>query len=387
MCESKPFRMPPVIHFGANSASKAGTEAKRLNCKKALLVTDTALVKMGIVTPVIDSLRSEGVAVETFDAVVSEPGLSVVAEGLQVLRASSCDLLVGVGGGSPIDAAKAISIMATNPGQFGDYKGFDGFLSPGLPVIAVPTTAGTGSEATMNAVITDTEQSIKMSIASPFLMPKAALVDPLLTGRMPKSIVASTGLDALTHAIEAYVSGKAQPMTDVMALSAIELLTEFLPRAWFNPQDLDARTKTLLGSLQAGIAFTNASIGLVHGMARPLGVFFHLPHGLSNACLLGVVMEFCLQGNPDRYARIASAMGDNTTNLSPLEAAQEGAKRVKELVRKLKVPTLSGLGVELKRLQQVALEMASDAIGSGAAANSPRVAKPEEIVSLYMEAY
>jgi alcohol dehydrogenase len=379
--------MPPIIHFGTNAASKAGTEAKRLNCKKALLVTDAVLVKMGMVSSVIDSLSSEGIEFEMFDAVASEPTLSLVDEGLQTLRERNCDLLVGVGGGSPIDTAKAISIMATNPGQFTDYKGFDRFPFSGLPVIAVPTTAGTGSEATMNAVITDTEQNIKMSIASPYLIPKAALVDPLLTAGLPKSLVASTGLDALTHAIEAYVSPKAQPMTNTLALSAIELLSKFLPRAWSNPQDLEARTKTLFGSLQAGIAFTNSSIGLVHGMARPLGIYFHLSHGLTNACLLGVVMEFCLQGNPDLYATIARAMGVNTSNLSPLKAAEAGTEKVKELVRKLEVPTLSGLGVDVPRLQEYALEMADDAISTGAAANSPRIAKPEEIVKLYMEAY
>ena len=181
-------------------------------------------------------------------------------------------------------------------------------------------------------------------------MPRIALVDPLLTMSMPKELTAATGLDALTHAIEAYVSVKAQPMTDLMAISAMELLAEFLPRAWSNPEDFEARTMTLLGALQAGIAFSNASTGLVHGMARPLGAHFHVPHGLSNAALLAVVMEFCLQSNPERYARIARAIGVDTTGLSPLEAAQAGTKKVKELVVALELPTLKGLGLRRRSL-------------------------------------
>ena len=204
---------------------------------------------------------------------------------------------------------------------------------------------------------------------------------------MPKRLTAGTGVDALTHAIEAYVSVKAQPMSDMMALSAIELLAGFLPRAWSDPDDLEARTYTLLGALQAGSAFANASVGLVHGMARPVGAFFHVPHGLSNAALLATIMEFCLAGNPERYARIAGAIGVDTAGLTPMEAARAGAGRVKELVSSLGIPSLSGLGVEKEKLQLNARDMAEDAILSGAAANSPRVATPDEIVNLYMAAY
>jgi alcohol dehydrogenase class IV len=387
MFESRLFLMPAVIHFGSNSASKAGSEAKRINSHKALVVTDSALLQARIIQPVLDSLLASDINVAVYDHVVTEPTLTNVEEGLRILRTEKCDVTVAVGGGSCLDTAKAISVMSTNPGSFGDYRGFDRFPSPGLPLIAVPTTAGTGSEATAFSVITDTERNIKMSIGSPFLMPRIALVDPLLTLDMPKKLTAATGLDALTHAIEAYVSVKAQPMTDLMALSAMGLLAEFLPRAWSNPEDLEARTMTLLGALQAGIAFSNASVGLVHGMARPLGAFFHVPHGLSNAALLGGVMEFCLHGNPGRYARIARAIGLDTTHLSLLGAAQAGTKKVKELVFELGVPTLRGLGVDREKLKQTAREMAEDAIASGAAGNSPRVAKPEEIVDLYLAAY
>lgn len=387
MFESKVFHMPSVIHFGLNATAKAGEEAKRLNCTKALIVTDTALVKIGLIDSVIESLQAEGLAIEIFDKVVTEPTISFVNEGLKHLQDQKCDILVAIGGGSPIDTAKAISVMATNTGQFSDYRGADKFLFPGLPLIAVPTTAGTGSEATLNAVITDNTKNIKMSIASRFLLPKVALVDPLLTKAMPQKIIASTGLDALTHAIEAFVSPKAQPMTDTMALSAIEQIALFLPRAWTNPQDVESRTNMLFGSLQAGIAFSNASVGLVHGMARPLGAYFNIPHGLSNACLLATVMEFCLEYNPERYAKIALAMGVENYNFSLLEIAQEGVKKVKELVHKLEIPTLSDLGLNKKMIEEVGMLMASDAINSGAASNSPRIAKQEEIVNLYLNLF
>ncbi len=386
MSEARRFQMPAVIHFGTNAAAQAGPEAKRLG-SKALVVTDAALLRTGTAKPVLDSLAGSGIGVTVYDGVVTEPTLHNVDEGLNLVRQHKCDLVIGVGGGSCIDTAKAVSIMSANPGSFGDYRGFDKFPSPGLPIMAVPTTAGTGSEATFQSVITDTEHNIKMSNGSRFLMPQVAIVDPLLTVGMPKRLTAGTGLDALTHAIEAYVSVKAQPMSDLMALSAIELLAENLPRAWAKPDDLEARTKTLQGAFLAGSAFANASVGLVHGMARPVGAFFHVPHGLSNATLLAVVMEFCLSGNPERYARIARAMGVNTAGLTPMEAAQAGTGRVRELVAQLEVPGLNGLGVDKQKLNQSAREMADDAIGSGAAANSPRVASAEEIVGLYMAAY
>jgi len=385
--ESRIYLMPPVIHFGCNASAMAGREALRLKAQRALVVTDAALLKAGTPVPVLDSLKASGIDVCVYDQVITEPTLVNLEEGLALVRREKCDVIIGVGGGSCIDTAKAISIMSANPGRFGDYRGFDRFPSPGLPIMAVPTTAGTGSEATCQSVITDTACNVKMSIGSPHMMPKVALADPLLTMGMPKRLTAGTGVDALTHAIEAYVSPKAQPMSDMMALSAIELLAAFLPRAWSDPENLEARTYTLLGALQAGSAFANASVGLVHGMARPVGAFFHVPHGLSNAALLATIMEFCLEGSPERYSRIAGALGVATAGVSAMEAARAGAAKVKELVSSLEIPSLGGLGVEKEKLQMNAREMAEDAVQSGAAANSPRVATPGEIVDLYMAAY
>jgi alcohol dehydrogenase class IV len=300
MISSRVFRVPPTIHFGVNASAEAGAEVKRLGASKALLMTDKILMSAGVIQPVIDALNEAGVGVEIFDGVDAEPTLSHVQQGLDLFRKKGCDILIAAGGGSPIDAAKAVSVMSTNPGKIQDYMGLGKIPTPGVPLIAAPTTAGTGSETTVYTIITDTEKNVKMLIGSPFLMPAAALVDPLLTLKMPRGITAATGLDALIHAIEAYVSVKAQPMSDVMCLSAIGLLSEYLPQAWANPDNVEARTKTMLGAMQAGVAFSNSSVALVHGMSRPIGANFHVAHGISNAALLGVVMEFSLLGAPRR---------------------------------------------------------------------------------------
>ena len=384
---SRVFQMPSVIHFGNNAAAQTGPEAKRMGAKKVLLVTDAILMQAGTVKPVLESLSAAGVEAVIFDKVASEPVLAFIDEGLKLLRKKKCEVIVAVGGGSSIDTAKALAVMATNPGKIQDYMGLGKIGQPGLPLIAVPTTAGTGSEVTIFTIITDTTRDVKMLIGSPYMMPCIALVDPRMTLGMPRGLTAATGLDALTHAIEAYVSLKAQPLSDIMALSAIELLSEFLPQAWANPNNLHARTQTLLGAMQAGIAFTNASVALVHGMSRPVGAYFHVPHGLSNAALLGVVMEFSLMGNPDRYARIAEAMGIDTTGLLPMEAAEEGTLLVKKLIADIEIPSLEKLGVEKKKLDKVVEQMAKDAIASGSPGNNPRIATPQEIVELYYEAF
>jgi alcohol dehydrogenase class IV len=386
MIASRPFRVPPTIHFGQNASAEAGPEAKRLGATKALIVTDKVLMREGITQPIIDSLEKAGVGVYIYDGVDAEPTLAHVQQGMELFRQKGCDLLVAAGGGSPIDAAKAVSVMCTNPGKIQDYIGLGKITKPGVPLLAVPTTAGTGSEATVFTIITDTEKNVKMLIGSPVVMPTVAIVDPLLTLKMPRTITAATGLDALIHAIEAYVSVKAQPMSDVFCLSAIRLLSEFLPQAWANPDNVEARSQTMLGALQAGIGFSNASVALVHGMSRPIGANFHVAHGISNAALLGVVMEFSLMGAPRRYADIAAAMGVCVDGLPPIGAARRGAEAVQALVKQLEVPGLTALGVSREKLEPLVSKMADDAIASGSPGNNPRRATKEEIINLYYAA-
>lgn len=387
MQTSRLFQSPPVVHFGCSAADQAGPEAARFSARKCLVVTDRNLLGLGNVESVLTSLRQAGIPVAIYDGVNAEPTLDHVAQGLGILRQEACDLVIAVGGGSPIDAAKAIAVMAGNEGRLQDYQGAGNIPRAGLPVIAVPTTAGTGSEATINTIITDPARNVKMPIGSPYLLPRAALVDPLLTISLPPELTACTGMDALVHATEAYVSVKAQPMSDVLALSAARLIVENLVAAWDNPADLDARTKVMLGALQAGMAFSNSSIALVHGMSRPIGANFHVPHGLSNCLIFAAVTEFSIPGNPKRYAELARVMGADTQGLSDIEAAGAGLDVIKKLLTRVKIPALKDLGLDQTVFEGKIEQMAKDAIASGSPGNNPRTASVEEIVALYKAAW
>jgi len=383
----KIFRIPPVIITGSGTSEQVGEESGKLGIKKGLIVTDEVLCELGALEGIKQALTQSRVQFAVYNGVSTEPTVEFVQEGLQAYRENQCDFLIAVGGGSPMDTAKAIAVMVTNAGSIEDYQGLGKIPKKGRPIIAIPTTAGTGSEVTPFTIITDTRRNIKMLIGSPFLIPEVAIVDPLLTLTLPQDITVATGIDALTHAIEAYVSLKAQSMSDIFCLSAIRLISRNLRPAWINGQDIEAREKTMLGALQAGIAFGNSSVALVHGMARPVGAYFHVRHGASNAALLGVVTDFSLTGNPARYAHIAEAMGENISGLSDLKAAQLGARAVKSLIKDIRVPSLRELGVDKEQLDKLTPRMAEDAIASGSPANNPRPATKEEIVELYKLAY
>lgn len=386
MAEYRYFRVPPVVIQGVGASEAVGDEIKRRGCTRALVVTDPVMTKTGVVDKIVANLKQYGVDAAVYDQIAAEPTDQFVEAGLKTLKSKKCDVVVALGGGSPIDTAKAIAIMATNKGKIADYMGIGKVPQPGLPIVAIPTTAGTGSEVTLFTIITDTKKDVKMLIGTPHAMPAVAVLDPLLTVSMPRGITAGTGLDALTHAIEAYVSLKAQPMTDHLALRAIEMISGNLRQAWSNPNNLKARTEMLIASCLAGMAFSNASVALVHGMSRPVGAMFHVAHGVSNAALLGVVMDFSLIGNPARYADIAAALGENVEGLTDLEAAEVGVMSVRRLVSDLNVPSLSELGVKKVALDKVVEKMAHDAIASGSPGNNPRIATQAEIIELYYRA-
>ena len=381
------FSVPPVLVFGSGAAAQVGEECRRLGVKRGLIITDEMLLKLGVVDTIKQALKKAEIQFAIYAGIFTEPTVEFVQEGLKSYEENGCDFLLAVGGGSAIDTAKAISIMVTNKGAIEDYQGANKVKEKGAPLIAIPTTAGTGSEVTQFTIITDTKRDVKMLIASPFLIPQQAIVDPLLTLSMPRGLTAATGVDALTHAVEAYVSVKAQPMSDLFALSAIELISGNLRQAWSNGNNREAREKTMLGALQAGIAFSNSSVALVHGMSRPIGAYFHVAHGVSNAALLSVVTEFSLIGNPGRYARIAQAMGENIEELSVKEAADLAAESITSLIEDIEIPSLEELGVEEEKLAELAPQMAEDALASGSPANNPRQATKEEIVELYKLAY
>ena len=386
MMSTYQFKTPSVIVNGPGAAKEVGSFAKGLG-KKALIVTDVALEKIGLLNDIKKSLEMAGISFAIYDKVVIEPTIDVVEEGLKVFKEVHAEFLIAVGGGSPIDAAKGIAALATNPGKMSDFAGANKIPRPGAPLIAIPTTAGTGSEVSQFTIITDTTRDVKMLIASLNIMPRVALVDPLMTLTMPQKITAATGLDALTHAIEAFVSVKAQPITDTLALQAIRFIAGNIRQAWSNGDNVEARTNMMIGALQAGMAFSNSSVALVHGMARPIGAYFHVPHGISNAALLPTVIEFSIPGNPKRYAEIAEAMGEITEGLSVLDAAYLAADAVEGLNVDLKVPTLRELGVEEKKFDSIVEQMAADAIASGSPGNNPRKATQEEIVELYRRAF
>jgi alcohol dehydrogenase class IV len=387
MVSIKSFRIPRILLVGSGSSEQVGEESKKLGTTKALIVTDESMVALGIVDGIQKALSQNHMQYAVYEGVASEPTVDYVQEGLARYREKGCDFLLAVGGGSPIDTAKAISILAANPGSIEDYKGLDKIPNKGAPLVAIPTTAGTGSEVTIFTIITDTKTDVKMLIGSPFILPEVAIVDPLLTLSCPRGLTAAVGIDALTHAIEAYVSVKAQPMSDIFCLSAIGLISGNLRQAWANGNNIDAREKTMMGALQAGIAFSNSSVALVHGMSRPIGAYFHVPHGASNAALLGVVMDFSLIGNSARYAHVAGAMGEDIHGLSDLDAAELASRAVKRLIGDVQVPSLRELGVDKDKLDTLALQMAEDAIASGSPGNNPRQATKEEIIELYHLAY
>jgi alcohol dehydrogenase class IV len=387
MLPTRTFLIPPVLITGSGSSNNVGDEIKKLGVKKGLLVTDKVISKLGLMKGVKKGLTDSSIEFVIYDGITTEPTIDFVNDGLQAYKDNDCEFVLAFGGGSAIDTSKAVAVMVKNKGSIEDYMGLNRIPEEGVPLIAIPTTAGTGSEATAVTIITDTKKDVKMLFVSPFLLPYVSVVDPLLTLSCPRELTAAVGIDAFTHAIEAYVSVKNQPMSDVFSLSAIELIFGNLRQAWANGNNIEAREKIMLGALQAGIAFSNSSVALVHGMSRPIGAYFHVAHGVSNAALLGVVTEFSLMGNPTRYAHIAKIIGENVTGLTDLEAAELANKAIKKLIRDVKIPSLKELGVQRERLDQLAPTMADAAIASGSPGNNPRQATKEEIIELYKLTY
>lgn len=381
------FSIPPTIITGAGASEKVGEQAKRLDTTNALIVTDPGITKLGYADQIAKNLKNSGIASTIFSDVTPDPTLQNVTDGLKQYQAENCDVIVSIGGGSAIDCGKGIAVKHTNNGKFADYKGVDKIPNPGAPLIAIPTTAGTGSEVSKVTVITDTDRNVKMMMSSACLLPSVALVDPLLSLTTPPHLTAAVGVDALTHAIEAYISKRAQPLTDALALKAIRLISGSLRQAWADGDNISARTDMMLGASIAGMAFSNSSVALVHGMSRPIGAYFHIHHGLSNAVLLLDVMEFSVVGAPKRFADIAVAMGEPIDGLSPMQQADTAISAVERLVNDVQMPRLGEIGIDKQKFEQVIEQMAADAIASGSPANNPRQATQEEIIALYRKCF
>lgn len=380
------FRVPSTIHVGVGCYERVAAEAARVGGGAVLVITDANVRATPLAGKVIEQLSSAGLLRGVFNDIPGEPTTTEVQKGVAALKGAKANTVVAIGGGSVIDTGKAVAVMATNEGAIVDYKGANKIRKPKLPLVVVNTTAGTGSEVTRFAIITDPVTNVKLLIADPHLIPEVAIDDPLLTLTCPPAVTASTGVDALTHAIESYVSMRATALSDVLALSAIRKVGQSLRAAFRNGEDLNPRTLMHVASLEAGMSFSNASVALVHGMARPIGAYFHKAHGISNAVLLPHVMEWSLPGAPGRFAEVARALGADTVGMSEARAAERAVVEVRALCSDLSIPGLTGLGIDADKLMAVAPTMAQDALDSGSPANNPRVPTVAEIVELYRRA-
>ena len=382
------FNVPATVITGAGASRELAPQLLRLGARCVLLVTDAFMESTGLAEVFVRAMEGAGIRVALFSGVQPDPTDANVRDGLRVYVGKQCDAIVALGGGSPIDAAKAIAVLATNAEPLSQYQGYHKVPKAGAPLVVIPTTAGTGSEVTKVAVITDTVRDVKMMMLDRHFLPTVALVDFELTLSMPPALTAHVGVDTLTHGIEAYVSRKATALTDPLALTCIRLVAEHLETAWREPANRAAREGMMLAATLGGMAFANSSVALVHGMSRPIGAMFHVPHGLSNAVLLPAVTRFSIAGAPERYATVARTMRLAAQADSDVTAGEKLVAGLAALNTRLQVPRLSGCrGVERARFDATKEKMAADALASGSPQNNPVVPTAEQIVALYEESW
>ena len=382
------FNIPATVVCGGGAIAELGPQLKRLGITRVLLVTDGFMVRSGLAPRVEADLRRQGFGIALFARVQPDPTDENVFEGLEQFRAASAEAIVALGGGSPIDCGKAIALLTKNPPPLSLYMGRHKVPWAGVPLVAIPTTAGTGSEVTKVAVITDTARDVKMMMLDAHLLPTVALVDYELTLSMPATLTAAVGVDTLTHGIEAFVSRLANALTDPLALACIANVARHLETAWAEPGNRTAREGMMTAATQGGMAFANSSVCLVHGMSRPLGALFHVPHGISNAMLLPSVTGYSICGARTRYAVIARTMGWAASADSDEAAAAALVDGLEALNARLKIPRLR----EDPRIQEQKFfnsleKMAADALASGSPQNNPVVPTAQEIVGLYRAAW
>lgn len=377
------FIMPKQIISGENALQQSKEVIRTLGTK-ALVVSGKVMNRIGNVRIVTNLLDEIGIGWTVYDDITGEPDDVMIDGGVEAYKANGCDFLIAIGGGSPMDSMKAIGALITNPGKIADYMGKE-ITNPLPPMVAIPTTAGTGSEATQFTIITDTKTSIKMLLKGTVLIPDVAIVDASFTVSSPKSVTNATGLDALTHAVEGYTSKKASPLTDVYAVDAVKRIFQYLPRAYENGEDMEAREEMILAALEAGVVINNSSVTLVHGMSRPVGANFHVPHGLSNAMLLKVCLTFALDGTYERFAELGRAIGAATEKDNDETAAKAFLDAIIQLCETLEVPTLAEYGVDKEAFFEVMDKMAEDAIASGSPGNTRKKTTKEDVLRMYKE--
>jgi alcohol dehydrogenase class IV len=379
------FFSPKKIILGKNMVKKVGEVTKTLGGTNAIIVTDPGLVSAGATKLVEDALHETQIKVSIFDKVRPEPPARIVDECAKMIREGMYNVVIGLGGGSSLDIAKGSAVMATNPGAILDYVGIDAIHKPGLPKILIPTTAGTGSEVTRSVVITDEQENTKKVVSSSFVTPEVAILDPMLTLSMPPDVTANTGMDALVHAIESYVSVNTTPYAEILAIEAISLVAHNLPLAYSKGSNVTARYNMLLAANIAGLAFGSGGLGAVHGLSYVIGSEYHIPHGRSNAIMLPHVMNFNKTGNLGKFAKIAKAMGENVAGLSIYEAAEKSVEAVKMLLKAVQIPfRLSVYGIstdDLPELVEGGMKQARLFIPN------PRDLTEEDVRSIYEKAF
>lgn len=379
------FAIPNHVIIGTNALAEAIPYMKGYGTK-GFIVTGKHVGK----SPIVDNLKKELIQADIgyyiFDGITGEPTDKMIAEGLQLYTENACDFIIGVGGGSPLDSAKAIAAMSVNEGEIADYNGKE-ITGNVPPIVAIPTTSGTGSEATKFTIITDQEKDIKMLLKGDCLVPNLAVINYEFTMDMPKSVTAATGLDALTHAVEAYTSKRAFSQTDVYALSAVKRIMKYLPIAYCNGYDKKAREEMAIAAFEAGICINNSSVTIVHGMSRPIGALFHVPHGMSNAMLLKECLTFALDGTYERFAELGRISGAAQYEDSDQTAAMKLIEKIEELCRICEIPTLREYGIKSEEFEAVISKMAEDAIASGSPGNTRKEVSKQDCVEIYKRVY
>jgi alcohol dehydrogenase class IV len=341
--------------MGIGAVNQLADEVKALKAEKVLIVSDQGLIDAGVVQKAQDVLETASIKCAVFGDVEADPRYEIVADCVEMVRRENADLLIGLGGGSPIDIAKVSAVMATNEGPISEYFGIDLIPNAGLPTLIVPTTAGTGSEVTPIAILSDHSEKLKKGIVSQHLFPSVALLDPELTLGLPSQVTAATGMDALIHAVESYTSKNATSISDMFARQAMQLISANIRTAYADGSNLAARSYMLEGSLLAGIAFCNAGVTAVHAFAYPIGAEFHIPHGVANSIMLTPVMEFNKLGNLERFAEMAEYLGENTAGLSTRDAASAAVQAMRTLAADLKIPNhLSEFGIKEEDIPELA---------------------------------
>lgn len=379
--------IPSRVIIGADTRARVAQEVGNLKWSRVLIVSDPFHEKAGRISEIAQILSKADLEVSIFTGVDGEPDTEMVRCGFQQFQTDKCDGIVALGGGSVIDTAKTISVLARNEATIENLMGIDNVARIGAGVIALPTTSGTGSEASKVVVITDSQSQVKMTGRSRAYVPSIAILDYKLTMSMPKSLTAAVGIDALTHAIEAYVSRQASDFTDLLALSAVRLICSSIKQAWHNSTDENARQNMLIGSFRAGIAFSNASVGLVHSMSEPIGACFHVPHGLSNAMLLPAVTKFSVDGAPSRYAAIARCMDLVDGSISDEECCRILVNELHQLSHELEIPSPKSFGIDKNLYEEHIEKMANDAAAAGSTSNNPVIPTFDQIKEIYCGTY